>query len=134
MAFLDFDWELVSGRHVVAFMGRNERRMDHAGVVWDELAIVLGENAVILSVNDDTDEITVTLCSMPSGNDWLKVEPLSRYATKKLGWCWEITNYRGYSDGFIVAFGDVLPDAIEPKLTFLGEGSAIACFQMTAVN
>lgn len=134
MASLNFDWELVDGSTVVAAIGRNERRMDDEAFAWDEIAIVLAENAIILSVNDDTDEVIVNLSAVPTGKDWLDVAPLNRFVSEQLGWCWEVTNYRGYSDGFMVAFGDVLPNALHPKLTFFGEGSAITCLQMTIVG
>lgn len=134
MASLNFDWELVSGSRVVSVLGRHERQMTDAAFAWDEIAIVLGESAVVLTVNVDTDEIVVNLSAVPTGDDWLEIVPLNRFVTKHLGSCWEVTNYRGYSDGFIVAFGDVLPDALKPKLTFLGEGSAITCFQMAVLS
>jgi len=134
MASLNFDWEIVAGSYVAAIIGRNERRMNDASFAWDKIAFVLGQNAVILTVSDDTDEVIVNLSAAPTGDDWLKVAPLNRFVSKQLGWCWEVTNYLGYSDGFIVAFGDVVPDALEPNLTFLGEGAAITCFQMAAIS
>ena len=134
MAAVNFDWELVSGSRVLAVMGRNERRMSGASLAWDEVAIVLGENAVVLSVNYDTDEVVVDLSAVPASDDWQEVSSLQRLVAKPLGWCWVVTNYRGYSDGFILALGDVLPEALEPKLMFLGEGSALTCFQMTPVG
>nr|WP_314431294.1 DUF6334 family protein [uncultured Brevundimonas sp.] len=132
MSTLNFDWDVVDGQTVLAVIGRNERRQSDASLAWDQIAFVLDERALILSVND-TDELIVELSAVSEPGDWLEVASLSRFVAKPLGWGWVIANYRGYNDGFMVAFGETT-DGLEPKLTFLAEGSAIICFHMTVAR
>lgn len=68
MAFLNFDSDLVSGSQMVAIVDRNKRRMDDAAFAWDEVAIVLEENAVVLSASGDSDEVA-SLSAVPMGDD-----------------------------------------------------------------
>ena|SRR5690349_378374 len=92
---------------------------------------VLGfDRAVVLTVNVDTDEIAVVDEPTPDGEAWVTVAALEDAIGKPLGWCWVGTNYRGYNDTFTIAFGDEVPDALQPRWTFLGEGSSLSCFEM----
>jgi len=132
MSTLNFDWDVVDGQTVLAVIGRNERRQSDATLAWDQIAFVLDERALILSVND-TDELIVELSAVSELNGWLEIASLERFVAKPLGWGWVVANCRGYSDGLMVAFGEAA-DALEPKLTFLAEGSAIICFHMTVAR
>lgn len=67
MSVLRFDWEVVAEKPVSAVVGSNERRTDDGSLAWDALAFVLGGNAVVLTVNPDTDEIAVAHESIANG-------------------------------------------------------------------
>jgi hypothetical protein len=86
--------------------------MSDGSLAWDALAFVVGDDAVVL---------TVTAGCTP-------VRALGDVVGKPLGWCWVATSYRGYQDSFTLALGDVVPDALQPRLTFLGKGSSLSCF------
>lgn len=131
MSDLQFDWEAVVHKSVVAVIGRNQRRMSDGSLAWDALALALGDDAVLLTVTADTDEIIVSHEPAPDGGGWTVVSDLADAVGKPLGWCWVGTNYRGYRDSFTLAFGDVLPDALQPRLTFLAEASSLSCFDLT---
>lgn len=131
MSGLRFDWETVTHTPVAAVIGTNQRRMDDGSLFWDALAFVLSESAIILTVNDDTDEIVVAHDAIPDGREWTSIPSFDDVVGKPLGWCWVSTNYRGYRDSFTLAFGDVVPDAAQPRLTFLGEGSSVTCFDLS---
>ncbi len=134
MSNLRFDWEVVNGVEVRAVIGRNALRMNDGSLCWDEVAFVAGDKAVLLTVNFDTDEIIVDYSPCPQGEDWAPITPLQIVVGMPLGWCWEMSNYLGYSDGFALAFGGVLPGALEPKMTFIAAGSALSCLMMAAVG
>jgi hypothetical protein len=95
------------------------------------LALVIGHDGVVLTVTADTDEIVVAHEPAPEAQDWEAVPALKCAVGKTLGWCWVGTNYLGYRDSFILALGDVVPDALKPRLAFLGEACSISCFDLT---
>lgn len=134
MSGLQFDWEAVAHKAVLQVMGRNERRMSDGSLSWDALALTVGDDAVVLTVTADTDEIVVCHEPVPRGEDWLVVSALADAVGKRLGWCWVATNYLGYRDSFTLALGDVAPDALEPRLTFLAEACSLSCFDLTPRN
>ena len=130
MSELQFDWEVVAQRPVLAVVGRNERRMSDGSVTWDALAFAVGDDAVVLTVTADTDEIVVAHEPTPEGQGWIAVSTLGMAVGKPLGWCWVGTNYRGYHDSFTLALGEGLL-ALHPRLTLLAEGSSLFCFDLT---
>ena len=131
MANLGFDWETVVHKPVTAVIGRNERRMNDGSLAWGALAFAVGDGAVVLTVNDDTDEIVVAHEVAPDDHGWGAVAALGDTVGKLLRWCWVGANYRGYRDSFTLALGDVVPLALQPRLTFLAEGSSLLCFDLT---
>lgn len=130
MSALSFDWEDVSHEQVLAVAGRSERRMNDGSLAWDALAFKFGASAVVLTVTADTDEIVVAHEAAPEGEDWKPVTALADAIGTPLGWCWVGTNHRGYRDSFTLALGDVVPNALQPRFTFLAEGSALTCFDL----
>lgn len=132
MSELQFDWETVTHKSVLAVMGRNERRMSDGSLAWGALAFTVGEDAVVLTVTADTDEIVVSHEPAPDSADWVVVPALADAVGKPLGWCWVAMNYRGYRDSFTLALGDVVPDALTPRLTFLAEARSLSCFDLTS--
>jgi hypothetical protein len=130
MSALKFDWEEVTEEPVLAVVGRSERRRDDGSLVWDALAFKVGAGAVVLTATADTDEIVVAHEPAPEGEEWKSVTALADALGKPLGWCWVGINYRGYCDSFTFALGDVVPDALQPRLAFLAEGAALTCFDL----
>lgn len=131
MSVLQFDWEAVAHGSISAVLGRNERALADGSLAWDALAFVIGDRAVVLKVNADTDEILVAHEATPKPDDWQAVAPLADVIGKPLGWSWVGFNHRGYPDSFGLALGDVVPDALQPRLMFLSEGAALSCFDLT---
>ena len=134
MSDLKFDWEAVAHKPVSAVMGRNQRRMSNGSLTWDALSFAIGDDAVVLTVTADTDEIVVSHEPAPDGEGWVVVSALADVLGKPIGWSWVGTNYLGYRDSFTLALGDVLPDALQPRLTFLAEGCSLSCFDLTPRN
>ena len=130
MSDLKFDWEAVASKSVSAVMGRDQRHMSDGSLAWDALALAVGDHAVVLAVSPDTDEILVSHEPAPDGEGWIVVSAMSDVIGKALGWCWVGTNYRGYRDSFTLAFGDLVGDALQPRLTFVAEGSSLSCFDL----
>jgi hypothetical protein len=127
---LRFDWEDVMHHSVGEIVGLNARTMDDGSASWDAIAIRLANEVVLLSVDADTDQIIVTQANKPDSCGWVPISSLAFAIGKPLGWCWIGTNYRGYKDSFSIAFGDVVPDALEPRCMFLAEASAVSCFDL----
>jgi hypothetical protein len=97
----------------------------------DAVAFVLGERAVVLKATGDTDEISVAHEATPEGDGWQSVVSLADVIGNPLGWSWVGFNYRGYADSFTLALGDLVPDALQPRLMFVSEGAALTCFEVT---
>ena len=127
---LRVDWDHVSGSTVIEILGLNSRRMKDGSASWDAVAICTDNKAILLTVEPDTDQIVITHEGRPSGIDWKPIPSLAFSEGRVLGWCWIGINSRGYKDSFTIAFGDVVPDALEPRCTFLAEASSLSCFDL----
>ena len=128
---LRFDWDDVAHGTVSAVLGQNERRMNDGSLSWDAVALEVGGRAVLLSVNTDTDKIMITREVVPTGDGRHPATSLSRFVGRELGWCWVGTNSQGYADTFTLAFCGVGGAMVEPRLMFVGEGSALVCYDLT---
>ena len=127
---LQFDWDPVTRRPISAIAGQNEMEMSDGSPSWDALAFAVGEQAVVLTVNADTDEIIVAYTTIPEGDGWQPAAALAHVIDQSFGWLWVGTNYRGYTDSLTLAFGDVVPDALQPRLMFLCAASRLSCFKL----
>lgn len=125
---LSFDYELLHGQRVVSIRGRELQRSQNGFAACEEVAICLERDALIISVNVDTDEIILRkeddLASL-SSDQWQDLEMLSKYIGQDLGWCWVGRNYRGYADLFLLSF-----EAVEPHLAFCGAASVVWFYEM----
>jgi len=130
MTGLSFDWEAAARRPVLAVTGCNQRRMNDGSLAWDALALVLGDDAITLTASQDSDEIVLAHTSEPRDASWNAVPALADLVGKPLGWCWLGRNSRGYQDTFTIALGEAVPDALQPRIAFLAEGSSLSCFDL----
>lgn len=121
---LQFDYETVEGETVTAVLGQ----ADGNGSWWS-VAILLGSRALILRVDEDSDQISVALEASPEGADWTSLEQMQVAIGNALGWCWIGRNYRGYLDMFAVSFS-----GLEPQFLFIGEASALKLRHVSASN
>lgn len=114
---LQFDYDEVDGQVMTAVLGRRE-----GAAGWQDIAVVIGERALMLRVDPDTDEIAVHLEAAPEvDNGWLAIAALSDFVGLVLGWCWVGRNYRGYLDMFTLSFA-----GLEPQVCFIGEAATIS--------
>jgi len=90
---LQFDYETVDGAIVAAVLGKRDE-----GGSWQSVAIVLESRAMVLSVDADSDQISVDLEAIPEGPEWAAIESMKIAVGSVLGWCWIGKNYRGYLD------------------------------------
>lgn len=128
---LRFDWDDVAHSRVLDIIGLNARTMNDGSLSWDAVAIRIDTKAVMLAVEPDTDQIIVSLEPIPGGDGWEPIPSLGFANGQLLGWCWIGINSQGYKDSFTLAFGDFVPHALEPRCTFLAEGSSLSCFDLT---
>ena len=115
VTMLQFDYDTVDGETVTAVLGQPEDDRS-----WRSVAIVIGSRALVLSVDNDSDQIFVDLKASPDGPEWVAVEPMKMAVGSLLGWCWIGRNYRGYLDMFTVSFSD-----LEPQFLFFGMASTL---------
>lgn len=125
---LQFDWVAVEGATVAAVVAKEARGLNDGSFKCREIAFVLGAKAVVLRVNDDTDEVIVALEDFASNSEWQPLGPLQEVVSCTLGWCWEGRNYRGYLDTFTVAL-----DGIDPAFSFTGVASTLQCARVTTI-
>jgi len=126
-----FDWDEVAHEQVNDVLGLNATTMDDGSARWDAVAICIGTTVVVVTVEPDTDQVIVARATPPSGGGWERIPSFDFAVTKPLGWAWIGINSQGYKDSFTIAFGDVVPDALTPRCTFLAAASALGCFDLT---
>jgi len=109
---LHFDWEEVDGEAIEAVVGQPLYHEKGDGISWWRIAIALKRATIMISVNDDTDEIIATLerGELPRGEApldeaWIPLDALSSLVGRKLGWSWNACNSQGYLDAFTPACG-----------------------------
>lgn len=127
---LQFDWEEVNGANIAAVLATGSTAMNDGSLACDRIALVVGAKAVVLRVNEDTDEIIVTLeeATAFAGPTWRTLDQLAEMASRSLGWCWVGQNYLGYLDTFTIAL-----QGIDPAYSFTGAGSRLHCARLTPV-
>lgn len=128
---LRFDWDDVRDDRVTGILGQSARRMDDGSASWDAVAICIGRRAILLSVEADTDQIEISLVEDPPGHGWKPIPSFLFAHGQRLGWCWVGTNSQGYKDSFTLAFGEVVPLALEPRCTFVAAASTLLCYDLT---
>ncbi|RYD62414.1 MAG: hypothetical protein EOP83_14660 [Verrucomicrobiaceae bacterium] len=112
---LQFDYEEVHDLAVTNVLG------ECAGLAgWWSIAIVLGVQALVIRVDRDTDELSVSLEPAPTSGGWITVPELLDAIGASLGWCWVGRNYLGYLDMFTLSLS-----GLEPQLCFVGEASGV---------
>lgn len=114
---LQFNYDDAHGQMATAVLGRRD-----GAAGWQDVAVAIGDRALMLRVDPDTDELAVELAATPEVNsDWLAVAELSDFVGSELGWCWVGRNYRGYLDMFTLSFS-----GLEPQLCFTSEAATIS--------
>jgi hypothetical protein len=131
-AMLRFDWEAALDREIVAVRGLEERVISDGGLTWTSIAFDLADAVVVLRVDEDTDQIIVTLEAIEptdGGTQWVSVAALHSVVGRRFGWCWVSCNSQGYLDAFTVSV-----DGIEPNLMFVGVASTLECRRTTKLS
>ena len=130
---LQFDYAEIHGETVTAVLG--ERLYDAPG--WWSIAVLLGARALVLRVDENTDEIIATRETDPQRRDgwapptmgyWEPVTALAAAVGSRLGWCWVGRNYLGYLDMFTLSF-----DGLEPQFCFVGMASQLEIRRIAAI-
>lgn len=127
---LRVDWDRVDGSIVTDVRGENPLTLTDGSGSWDAVAICIGDRVLSITVEPDTDQIIVELGNLPRDAEWTAIPSLAFAIGKPLGWCWVGINCQGYKDSFTLAFGDIVPDALQPRCTFLAEASSLSCFDL----
>lgn len=128
---LRLDWNDVKGDRVTNILGQHAQTTSDGSMSWDAVTICIAHRAICLSVEADTDQIEVSLGNARCGDGWEPIPSFSFAVGQPLGWCWVGVNSQGYKDSFTLAFGDVVPAALEPRCLFLAEGSSLICFDLS---
>jgi hypothetical protein len=126
---LNFDYDLLHGQRLASITGCGAKAAK-GGVKVERVAIGLERTALVISINEDTDEIVLKASQakrtlLGSSRRWKSLAPLTKYVGKELGWCWTARNYKGYADLFILSF-----QGIEPQIVFCGIASNLWIYRM----
>lgn len=116
-----------------AVFGKAVKRCSDNSTSCDEIVFVVEGLCLHVSVNVDTDEITLEILSgEPAWFDgWTRLDDLVGHIGMTFGWFWGARNHQGYADLLLLAFGGDVPDALSPRLALLAEGSAISLLRLT---
>ncbi|QNN64537.1 hypothetical protein H9L12_09500 [Sphingomonas rhizophila] len=118
---LRFDWGIVNGEIVRSVVGEPAD-----GCHYWRVAIPTDKGTVVIAVDEDTDQVWVSLTDEDLKTEaWKPVPFLQDWVNVELGWCWVGINYLGYKDTFSLSC-----DAPLPQWAFVGEGSSLTCYQM----
>lgn len=140
---LRFDYELVDGARLVSIAGVGPRLMTDGSFYCELIVIRTAEHSIVASVNIDTDEIVVdlddgdlTLEHDPFLNDFRErltdIGSVIPIVGKRLGWAWEVQNYRGYNDGLLLSIADPIPTmGLEPTHALIGVASDIKVYWLS---
>lgn len=122
-----FDWDEVDDETITSVRGQPGYYEGDAGIFWWRVAIIMSHAAILIEVNNNTDEILVTLRhgdlpveEEPLDLAWIDIPVLSGLVGRKLGWSWTAQNSRGYLDAFMIAI-----DGIDPTYMFVGMASTV---------
>jgi hypothetical protein len=128
---LQFDWQQVDGLAMSAALGRFPQGLGDGTQSWEEIALIVGERTIALTVNNDTDEIIVDLLpSVPEKNEgWNDIAALAAEVGKEMGWSWVSRNSQGYLDTFSIAF-----NGIDPQYMFIAVASSIQCKKIVDIG
>jgi uncharacterized protein DUF6334 len=126
---LNFDYDLLHEQRLASIMGYGAKAAK-GGINVDKVAVCLERTTLLISIDEDTDEIVLTVSEdkrslLGSSRSWKSLAPLTKYVGKELGWCWTARNYKGYSDLFILSF-----HGIEPQVMFCGIASGLWIYKM----
>lgn len=128
---LQFDWDDVAHRRVDDVLGKQARTMSDGSASWKAVAIRIEGRSICLSVDPETDQIEATLSETHPEGSWEPIPSFLFAVGQPLGWCWVGINTQGYKDSLTLAFGDVVPSALQPRCTFVAEASSLTCFDLT---
>ncbi|MEO7691688.1 MAG: DUF6334 family protein [Sphingomonas sp.] len=126
-----FDWNEVEGAQIAAILGLDAMTLSDGSAQWDAVAICIGETAVMVTVEPDTDQVIISREVPPCGEGWQSIASFDFAVGKTLGWSWIGINSQGYKDALTVAFGPG-PDSIWPRCTFVAAASSLTVFDLVA--
>lgn len=120
-----FDYEKARAQVVTAVLG-----LEDGPAGWQSIAIVTSERAILIRLDADTDELTVSSEPAPDvGKGWSPIDALASAIRSELGWCWVGRNYLGYLDMFTLSFS-----GLEPQVCFVGEASNVTVRRIAAAS
>lgn len=121
---LDFDYELIQGQRLERALGRMPLAYDDGAVSFDNILLVLEKCSLLLSVDAETDELSIALEGALESNNsegWVRIKPLEGQIGSEIGWLWLAKNWMGYVDMVTLSFS-----GIEPDIAILGAASKLS--------
>ena len=122
ITMLQFDFNEVIGSIVSSVTGTNPLIMGDGTSRYDAIDITIERHVIQISVNHNTDEVSVDLIPLPSlASRGLAI--LADIIGQPIEWCWIGRDYRGYLDMFTLSCS-----GITPQFSFVGAGSSVQVF------
>ncbi|WP_306253243.1 DUF6334 family protein [Parvularcula sp. IMCC14364] len=132
---LQFDWEEVNGLTITEILADHPCKLSDGTFSAEALYFVNLIGIIEIVVNWDTDELIIRLLKTLGNKRFLTdINSHFNVVGKRLAWSWEAKNYLGYSDMFLLAFGEVVPKALQPQLAFIGAASSISVLSMSPLH
>ena len=124
------DYDAIHGLPVSSILGTGAQILTDGSTSFEEIAFIAGDKALVVSVNQDTDEIILRVEHAPSfltdnAAGWENCELLREYIGRELGWAWTAINCKGYADTLILSFA-----GIEPEVLLCGVASTIEFYKL----
>jgi hypothetical protein len=123
-----FNYEPVQGQRLERAEGSAPVIYDDGGVGYDSIRLILERCCLLMTVDDDTDEVFITLenkTEVDGGVQWRKVAFLDGYIGSEIGWLWRARNWMGYADMIALSLS-----GIDPKVAIVGAASKLSLYRI----
>ena len=124
---LQFEYEALQGQRLASISGFEPLHCSDGSTAYDNIVIALDRDLLMVSVNNDTDEIMLQTARLDKNhriNEKNNIKSLSKFIGKELGWCWVGRNWLGYADTFTISF-----EGLEPQIVLYCMASKLSIYR-----
>lgn len=128
---LGFDYEPIQGQRLEKVQGIGPLTYEDGRIGFDSVRIFLDKDSLIISVDEDTDELIISLEKLPNDKEteaWVDIDLLKDYVGSEIGWLWCAKNWMGYADMVAFSFS-----GIEPRVAIVGAASKLSLYSINGI-
>jgi hypothetical protein len=101
---------------------------DDGGLAFEKALIDLDGRQIVISVDDDTDQIKAETYERSNFEGWSDMGPFMEFIGSKMSWSWMARNSQGYNDVLIISFDQPIP-----QFLFLASASMLGLHKILQV-